>query len=109
MILVHGTFAGDQKDVGDKWWQAGSEAAEELQQRLPRGVRIADNSEVFHWSGENSERARSKAALRLLDRLHKLEEQGREYHLVGHSHGGSVIWSALKMTTLTHRPLEKPA
>jgi hypothetical protein len=106
VILVHGTFAGDQKDAGDKWWQAGSEAAVELQSRLPRGVRVAENSEVFHWSGENSERARSKAALQLLDRLHELEGQSREYHLVGHSHGGSVIWNALKMTTLTHRPLE---
>ena len=105
VILVHGTFAGDQKDVGEKWWQSGSVAAKELQSRLPRGVRVADDSEVFHWSGENSERARSKAALQLINRLREFEDQGRDYHLVGHSHGGSVIWKALKMTTVKRSPL----
>ena len=93
VILVHGTYAGDDANDGQKWWQAGSPVAAQLQSRLPRGVRIADGAEVFHWSGDNSERARSKAALKLLDRLRALEAEGRDYHLVGHSHGGSVIWN----------------
>ena len=105
VILVHGTYAGDEANEGQKWWQPGSPVVSQLQSRLPRGVRIAEDSEVFHWSGENSERARSKAALNLLDRLRTLEEEGRDYHLVGHSHGGSVIWNALKAKSLGRQPL----
>ena len=51
--------------------------------------------EVFHWSGENSERSRIKAGRDLLEYLLALESAGRGYHLIGHSHGGSVIWHAL--------------
>jgi len=106
VILVHGTYAGDDANDGQKWWQAGSPVAAQLQSRLPRGVRIADGAEVFHWSGDNSERARSKAALKLLDRLRALEAEGRDYHLVGHSHGGSVIWKTLKAKSLGRHPLD---
>ncbi|MDA7878356.1 hypothetical protein N9B39_02270 [bacterium] len=106
VILVHGTYAGDSSHEGDKWWQSGSPAVAQLKSRLPRGVSIAEGAEVFHWSGENSERARSKAALQLLDRLRSLETEGRDYHLVGHSHGGSVIWKTLKAKSLGRQPLE---
>ena len=63
--------------------------------RLPAGVRLAGEGEMFHWSGENSERSRIKAGRDLLEHLLELETEGRGYHLVGHSHGGSVIWHAL--------------
>jgi len=106
VILVHGTFAADTENDGQKWWQAGSPAVAQLKARLPRGVEIAEGSEVFHWSGENSERARSKAALQLLERLRVLEAEGRDYHLVGHSHGGSVIWKTLKAKSLSRQPLD---
>ncbi|MEM8678887.1 MAG: hypothetical protein AAGF97_05950, partial [Planctomycetota bacterium] len=105
-ILVHGTFAAADSDDGDKWWQAGSQESMELQKRLPDHVRIAAGEEVFHWSGENGERARSKAAFKLIEHLRPLEEAGKSYHLVGHSHGGSVIWNALKFTTLAGKPLQ---
>jgi hypothetical protein len=105
-ILVHGTFAGDERDAGEKWWQSGSDASSQLQSKLPEGVRIAEGAEVFHWSGDNSERARNKAAAQLLQHLIKQESRGIEYHLVGHSHGGSVIWNALKLATLCKQPLE---
>ena len=91
-ILVHGTFAGADADSGENWWQSGSKEVIALQQRLPENVRIASGNEVFHWSGDNGERARSKAAAQLLEHLRPLEESGQSYHLVGHSHGGSVIW-----------------
>ena len=106
VILVHGTFAGDSENDGQKWWQAGSPAVAQLRSRLPRGVNIAEGSEVFHWSGDNSERARSKAGRQLLERLRALEDEHRDYHLVGHSHGGSVIWKALKAKSLSKQPLE---
>ena len=105
VILVHGTFAGDDSDTGNKWWQSGSRAVLQLERRLPKNVCVATGEEVFHWSGENGERARSKAAVQLLEHLRPLEEAGRSYHLVGHSHGGSVIWNALRMATLSRKPL----
>ncbi len=106
VLLVHGTFAARTEDRGDNWWQIGSQAYEGLRQRLPRGVRQSEPDEVFHWSGENSERARIKAALELLERLKQLESEGRGYHLIGHSHGGSVIWHALRIATLSRVELE---
>ncbi len=105
VILIHGTFAGADADSGEKWWQSGSREVTELQQRLPDNARIATGKEVFHWSGDNGERARSKAAAQLIEHLRPLEKAGRSYHLVGHSHGGSVIWNALKLSTLSKKPL----
>lgn len=105
-IMVHGTFAGAEEDAGEHWWQAESPVAEKIQSLVPESTRVAEGSEVFHWSGENSDRARSKAAGKLLRHVQRLEEEGREYHLVGHSHGGSVIWNALQMSVLMKRPLK---
>ncbi len=104
-ILVHGTYAANCANVGEHWWQSGSREAEALQRRLPKHVRVASGSEVFHWSGENGERARSKAAAELLEHLKPLEESNEPYHLIGHSHGGSVIWHALRLATLAKQPL----
>lgn len=105
-ILIHGTFAGSDADSGDKWWQDDSPVVRELAEKLPDRVRIAEGDEVFHWSGENGERARSKAAAKLLRHLRPLDEAGKSYHLVGHSHGGSVIWMALRMSLLAGKPLK---
>ena len=104
-ILVHGTFAGDAANTGDRWWQQGSPVARQLSEKLPEHVHLAEEENVFHWSGENGERARSKAAASLLQHLRPMEEAGKSYHLVGHSHGGSVIWMALRMSMLADKPL----
>ena len=101
VLLVHGTYAARESDEGDSWWQRGSDAWRGLSERLPHGVDLKTQGRLFHWSGENSERARSKAAAQLLEHLRPLEESGQSYHLVGHSHGGSVIWNALKLKTLS--------
>jgi hypothetical protein len=106
VILVHGTYAASKSDQGKAWWQSGSAASEGLNERLPEGVRVAANGEVFHWSGENSERARIKGAKDLLQHLVQLEQSGRRYHLVGHSHGGSVIWHMLRMATWQKKTLQ---
>ena len=106
VLLIHGTFAGRAEDEGDSWWQAGSPAWEELSKRLPPGARLPEQGEVFHWSGDNSERARIKAGHDLLERLLKLEANGQGYHLIGHSHGGSVIWHALRLATLRREKLD---
>ncbi len=106
VILVHGTFAASDADQGQSWWQVGSTAWEELSSRLPHGVRLQETGEVFHWSGENSERDRIKAGHALLERLTQLETQGVSYHLIGHSHGGSVIWHALRRAELQKKQLD---
>jgi hypothetical protein len=106
VLQVHGTFAARIENRGDSWWQVGSKVYERLRQQLPQNVALAEPIEVFHWSGENSERARIKAATELFARLKELEDRGRHYHLIGHSHGGSVIWHALKMATLNKLELK---
>jgi len=106
-VLVHGTFAGAPENRGSKWWQSGSPVAKELATRVPPSVDVAPETMVFHWSGENSERARSKAASELLEQLQALEAADKPYHLIGHSHGGSVIWNTLKLATIHRYPLER--
>lgn len=105
LVLVHGTYAARDRDEGDSWWQIGSQAAADLKARLPVQARMARPGEVFHWSGENSERARIKAAHEFLAFVDKLEAKGNGYHLIGHSHGGSVIWHALRLATLQGKKL----
>src|SRR5580698_3746003 len=94
VILAHGT--GDADLAGDeaKWWQAGSMFATELISAFEaRGVLAI--AEPFVWDGRNSEESRRKAGRRLAKRLFDLEAAGQRYHLVGHSHGGSIIEEAL--------------
>jgi hypothetical protein len=105
VVLVHGTFASSSDDCGEAWWQVGSPVYKELQKRLPPHVSLAEQGQVFRWSGENHERARGKAARELLRYLAPLEAAGQPYHLIGHSHGGSVIWQALLQSTMGGQPL----
>jgi hypothetical protein len=79
VILVH----------GDVW--------SKIDQQLPKQFHVASDAktEVFSWSGDNSERDRRAGGRELFKHLQKLEKTGVRYHLVGHSHGGSVIWHCL--------------
>jgi hypothetical protein len=87
VVLVHGTFAGRATNEGDSWWQKGSAAWKGLSERLPAETKLAERGDVFHWTGDNSERARIKAGADLLEQMLELEAAGRGYHLIGHSHG----------------------
>jgi len=95
IVTVHGTSAGRPEDDGDRWWQRGSA----FHKQLSELVTSADGSPLefrpFHWSGRNSETDRRKAGRQLARDLRKIEEEGRPYHVIGHSHGGSVIHLAL--------------
>lgn len=103
VLLIHGTFAGAEDESGKKdddadeehWWREGGDVWKRLDQMLPDCVSPASREEEFRWSGDNSERDRREAGHDLYQRIKKLEKQGRKYHLVGHSHGGSVIWNCL--------------
>src|SRR4051794_31883580 len=88
VLLIHGTGAAADADDGQKWWQRGSNFVRYLESHF--GSSISCQETVFHWSGANSERARRAAGERLLSVLSSYEKQGRRYHLIGHSHGGSV-------------------
>lgn len=88
IILVHGTGAALRNPADPKWWEAPQSAfARELQNALGDNFAFA---EPFCWSGNNSESDRRLAAGRLLVRLREHHEGRHRYHLVGHSHGGSV-------------------
>jgi hypothetical protein len=97
VILVHGTGAAEPDPVKPKWWETHSDYTRDLRECLGPGYDVGETpeSEPFKWSGANSERDRRRAGRRLLSRLQRLEREGRSYHLVGHSHGGSVIWHML--------------
>jgi hypothetical protein len=99
LILVHGTFASDESDTGSKWWQLGSDFQTELEKRLTNHAIPVREQKLFKWQeDQNSETSRHNAARSLLGYLNKFEQAKIPYHLVGHSHGGSVIWDALKLS-----------
>lgn len=104
VVLVHGTFAAFDNDQcepegGSRFWQCESHFARELTAELGEAYNVAPanpTSYVYHWSGNNSERSRRAAGLHLLRHLQKLEDSQRPYYVVAHSHGGSILWNALK-------------
>lgn len=92
VILVHGTGAAASNERGSAWWQTEGTlwrllVSEYKDQFAPR---------AYIWSGENSERERRDAGRCLCGHLIDLQDKGIEVHLIGHSHGGSVIWHALQ-------------
>lgn len=101
IITVHGTFAGNLREKPPHhWWQSEATLARQLIDKLG-GVAVV---KPFKWkdrerTGPNRESERRIAGRQLLKELLDLEDKGTACHLVGHSHGGSVIWHALKEST----------
>ncbi len=53
--------------------------------------------QTFDWTGDNLESVRRQAAHELQrDFIDPLEQGDQQYHVVAHSHGGSVFWQAMK-------------
>ncbi|MFZ1991265.1 MAG: hypothetical protein WAW96_16015 [Alphaproteobacteria bacterium] len=104
IITVHGT--GDSEILKErmKWWQPGSPFERELLPYL--GIDELDaHFEPFIWSGANLESHRRKAAKELLSRLKDHEAARNTYHIIGHSHGGSVINEAMMIAADSRRRL----
>lgn len=102
IILVHGTGASADSDIGSHWWQCNSAFSNRLKLLVGSCAEVAS---PFHWTGANSELARRRAGRELLQRLREIDESGRGYHLVGHSHGGSVIWHTLTQSAAQGKQL----
>jgi hypothetical protein len=99
VLLIHGTGSASVDDEGHFWWQRGSDFRHALDEVLD--CKVLCGPGVFHWSGKNSERERRLGASRLLENLRDLDSRNLPYHLIGHSHGGSVIWAALRNATVS--------
>jgi hypothetical protein len=95
VLLIHGTDdARDKKEP--RWWQKGSAFSLALAAALPSGIESGPEiGHVIRWTGRNSECDRRDAGKILLEYLIALPDVGRNCHLIGHSHGGSVIFHAL--------------
>lgn len=109
VIAVHGTFAGVASDSRPFWWQDASQLCNEMRESKSD---ISASFEPFIWKGidgrpgPNRESERRRWGLCLLKRLNELEGAGQRYHLIGHSHGGSVIWHALRASARSGRQLQ---
>jgi alpha-beta hydrolase superfamily lysophospholipase len=105
LVTVHGTGAGADADKGDIWWQDGSPFMTRLGQLIDLSRVDIDR---FHWGvGSNSESERRKAAIALYQRLAQFDAAGEDYYLIGHSHGGSVVYSALQYSIQCGKPLHR--
>lgn len=113
VVTVHGTFAheggtADALHIGDgvepQWWQPGSAFEADLRS-LVAGADGRLDFVPFAWSASNSEIDRRAAGSALLKVLRGLDQKGEPYAVVGHSHGGSVIASALIESVARKRPL----
>src|ERR1700754_334345 len=94
VFLIHGTGAGIADEAAPRWWQSDSTFARKLAEAIGK-QRVLGPRFLWGQGGANSELARREGGAKLFQDLDVLEQSNSPYHLVGHSHGGSVIWHAL--------------
>jgi hypothetical protein len=103
ILLVHGTKlqTGDEESEPStrEWWNKDHEFHKHLEKMLGEEERPYEIS-TFEWNGSNSEATRRKSARKLRRRLLKWERSKTRYHIVAHSHGGSVLWHALARSAI---------
>jgi len=114
VVTVHGTFAhsGGTADALNidpeseaQWWQQGSAFEADIKALVAGADGTPVDVVPFAWSSLNSEIDRRNAGSALLRLMRGLDAQGEPYCVVGHSHGGSVIASALIESVARKRPL----
>ncbi|MCI5047933.1 MAG: hypothetical protein MRY59_10550 [Aquisalinus sp.] len=100
-ITVHGTGDDIPDSADPKWWQPESDFSKDLLEKAGGGEIIP-----FMWDGKNDELSRRDAAEGLLWELIQYDEREEDVTLIGHSHGGSVISTALRLATSTERDFD---
>jgi hypothetical protein len=104
ILTVHGTFSS-APESGTKWFQKGSPFEARLRELIePESGSLT--YQPFIWDGENSETSRRAAGAALLAKMQALEAEGEPYSVIGHSHGGSVIATALMDSAARKSSLE---
>jgi hypothetical protein len=115
IVTVHGTFAhvggtadalGINENAELQWWQRGS-VFEKHTRELVQGDGGDLDIVPFVWNAFNSEISRREAGSSLLKLLRQLEEKNENYCVVAHSHGGSVVASALMESVARGQPLSR--
>lgn len=111
IITVHGTFATPTVPDSNgaltsepQWWEAPSTFERDLREL----VQSRDGKlefKPFIWSGDNSEVERREAGAKLCTLMRELESKNEPYCVIGHSHGGSVIASALLQCAFRRKAL----
>lgn len=102
-VTVHGTGDAAFAAVGEepKWWEASSPFCKDLLADATAGAQV----EPFVWSGANDEMQRRRAAEALYTKLRNTD--AARVVLIGHSHGGSVIATALQLAAARRDALPK--
>jgi hypothetical protein len=97
------TQARPLTDTRDLCWKECDTLADAFVKALSQAGIAA---ELWHycWPGANLHSKRRKAAVALRKKLDALEKLNVPYHLIGHSHGGSIIWEALCDAAHSPRP-----
>ena len=104
IIVIHGTNASEKNDIGEEWWQQGSEFYNEIIKHLDLDEYSLDWV-CYPWSGANSEKERKIEAGKLNDLLENLEKRNPAKTLIiGHSHGGSIIYKCLRARLISSPP-----
>lgn len=102
VVVVHGTFSAQAEDGNPRWYQPGQNFCRQLDAELQSAGSVArcwahlqPPQEHFYWDGANDWLSRQRAATRLRLQIRTLIADGWQVHLVGHSHGGNVIFQAI--------------
>jgi hypothetical protein len=120
VIIVHGTWATPEPGKS-RWYQPfdGLDAAKSFTAQLDAALQergsparswahCTPGNQIFHWSGDNSWLARTRAASELVDYVAKLLNQGWHVHIIAHSHGGNVVIEALPQIMAASKSIGSP-
>jgi hypothetical protein len=95
IFTVHGTFAKASTGDTKEWWEPGSEFDQELRRCVVAGDGSDLKLEPVVWEATNSETARRRGAVTLRSQIESALKRGDRYSIVGHSHGGSIVFTCL--------------
>ncbi len=104
---VHGTFAADTSQRGNRWWQKESRFSDAVLSYLDTNT-YRVRWEPFRWSGENKSSERGKAAMALAQVLSQVDHRTNKVALFAHSHGGNVVYTARNIANQKSKIPELP-